>query len=328
MIEDSSTSFPERSSEPKIGYKKLKDGWLCELEILGTHNETRKSVKDPNFAKFRTNKVKVLSISRFSQLQEPQTCAKGESLWKKPLIYNVGEIVEEKEFDNDLDEVCSGGIHYFLTKEAAVCFSNQPWEPYNTYRENGSLFSTWKYVNVTDIDTRSTILYRKFSNRFENCIKQQLVEDKLLCRTRGRVCVIESYYGTERRYFELLYGIRKELKSVSLFYGPNHKIIIKSAPYRSVDNFLIEVIISPESVCQKIERGFSQQIQEHLIYVLVVFDSEKILINYDMFERTNNILIVNRNTGKKREVPSEEFLKYNHYRNLNYDDMKILLPLS
>jgi FtsZ-interacting cell division protein ZipA len=40
-------------------------------------------------------------------------------------IYKVGDFVKPDSFDPDLDEVCTNGIHYFLTLKAAIGYKNE-----------------------------------------------------------------------------------------------------------------------------------------------------------------------------------------------------------
>ncbi len=186
---------------PNIGYKKLKDGWICTLEIIGKHNESRSNAKDPNYAKFRTDKVRVLDISKVTGYILEKT-NKGVSLNEKfgTLVYVVGEILIEISFNEKLSKVCGGGIHYFKTYDAALCYGQGPSQPYSIYLDCGSLFSTANYVDVEDIDQTLLQDYYSWAKTFGFC-DYKIPENRLLIRTYDNG---KHYYGSHRRYFELM----------------------------------------------------------------------------------------------------------------------------
>ena len=87
---------------------------LCEDSVT---NEDRNGIYDPLHAKFRTNKVKVISII------DPITkniMEEDRSINDKTFIYKIGEIIIENRYSPDINEICSEGIHYFKTYEAAL----------------------------------------------------------------------------------------------------------------------------------------------------------------------------------------------------------------
>ena len=98
----------------KIGYKKLRNNLIAELEILGDNNENRSDIVDPINAEHRCSKVRVLSIKD----HDGKPYDEGNSLNDKQFIYKVGEIIET-EYDKNIDKVCSSGIHYFLSYKRA-----------------------------------------------------------------------------------------------------------------------------------------------------------------------------------------------------------------
>lgn len=103
-----------------------------------------------NVAKFRTNKVKVVSIVN------PETnekLIKDCSIYDETFIYEVGKIIET-DFNSDIHVVCSEGIHYFKTYEAALDWYNMNRDNRNSdktngryieYYENGQKFSEKNY---------------------------------------------------------------------------------------------------------------------------------------------------------------------------------------
>ena len=141
-----------------IGYKKIfsipngkesKIPLICVLEILGQNNENRKGVADPDFAKFRCSKAKVLQI--FSMPKDapdlekttlsniPRYYVKGESWYpEKKIVYQINQIITVDNYDENVEETCSRGIHYFKTMEAAFWFSYSNCEGlYRSYHDNG-----------------------------------------------------------------------------------------------------------------------------------------------------------------------------------------------
>ena len=133
---------------------------IVTLQLLpdSVTNESREGVVDPLHAKFRTNKVRVISmVQPFTK----ELITKDTSLRDHSFIYKIGEIVQTT-FDDDINEVCASGIHYFKTEETAVSYyvlhkniktpdgtwrewyaSGQP-ESEMTYK-NGTLDGIWRW---------------------------------------------------------------------------------------------------------------------------------------------------------------------------------------
>ena len=106
-------------------YKACKNS-IVTMELLarsGT-NETRSGIIDPNYAKFRTDKVKVVSIIN---VKSGEMMSEDVSNYARNFIYRVGKIISCRDYDFD-DTVCSRGIHYFKTYEAALSwyYRNNP----------------------------------------------------------------------------------------------------------------------------------------------------------------------------------------------------------
>lgn len=104
-------------------YKKLSNGWIAELKILGKTNEARK-VHNKNFSKYRTSKAKVLRI--FKKGRNGKITLKkraGSGLRDKTFKYKTGEIIEVDDFNKNIKKVCTTGIHYFKSYEPAYMFN-------------------------------------------------------------------------------------------------------------------------------------------------------------------------------------------------------------
>ena len=128
-----------------IGYKKIQDGYIVKLAILedGKNNELRKDVKRQNIktAKMRCSKALVLDIYKFNECEKTRI-DKGYGLYDTNFCYEVGKEIEVNDYDDNLTNICSTGIHYFLSEEPAFFwnfnFDNYTGE-YKEYYENGQL---------------------------------------------------------------------------------------------------------------------------------------------------------------------------------------------
>ncbi len=94
-----------------IGFKKA-NGKIVKLLVM--EDSLRSSATS---RKCRCSKAKVLSIT---SLDNKKSFDKTESDYDKNFIYEVGKIVEVKDFDKNRWDECSVGIHFFITREEAV----------------------------------------------------------------------------------------------------------------------------------------------------------------------------------------------------------------
>lgn len=82
-----------------------------------------------HFVKCHCRKATVLDIILVSKDNEGKTCNLVESFWDHTFTYELGEEVEYKNIlgtdyrDNDPNEICGPGIHYFESWEAALLYS-------------------------------------------------------------------------------------------------------------------------------------------------------------------------------------------------------------
>lgn len=90
------------------------------------NNLHRTDVRDKNYAKFRCNGAKVVK-------------GNGESIYPVDVVYTEGEWVYPDAYDMDPDKVCCGGIHFFLTRDAAECFHIGQKDAVRSYYNNGQL---------------------------------------------------------------------------------------------------------------------------------------------------------------------------------------------
>jgi|SRR3989304_6866905 len=99
-------------------YKGCRDGMVVTLKIdrNGLNNLERKGVVDPNHAKFRCQKAEVVGIVSMVTKETAEMAISGRD---EHFCYGVGEMVEEPEYNAEIEIVCGNGIHFFLTEESA-----------------------------------------------------------------------------------------------------------------------------------------------------------------------------------------------------------------
>lgn len=108
---DCPLACPEKGSF--IGFKKVRDGYIVELEIPA--DALRSSATG---RKCRCSKAKVISITNpdGSNAEVPYAV----SGWNYNFIYSIGETVEVKNFDTNRWTECASGIHFFMTRQEAL----------------------------------------------------------------------------------------------------------------------------------------------------------------------------------------------------------------
>uniref|UniRef100_A0A6C0ECH9 Uncharacterized protein n=1 Tax=viral metagenome TaxID=1070528 RepID=A0A6C0ECH9_9ZZZZ len=124
--------FEEYENDESIVYKKCKDSIVALKKLKDTiTNESRKGIYNPLFAKFRADKLKVIKIVDIVTL-ESLKCV-NNYIYDKSIEYKLNKIVEEPDFDKNLDRICAKGIHYFKTLDPAYYFSFCPLVDNNKY---------------------------------------------------------------------------------------------------------------------------------------------------------------------------------------------------
>jgi hypothetical protein len=113
--------------KPGIGYKQL-NGYIAKLSFGTENNLDRYGIKARQWSKFRAKDVKCVSI----------WCLTTKTWYKKEIkniffdfesslrffaTYEEGkEVVYDNKYSDDINQVCAGGIHFFLTLEAAFFY--------------------------------------------------------------------------------------------------------------------------------------------------------------------------------------------------------------
>lgn len=113
-LNNSTTAFfiacPEEGSF--IGYKKAAD----KIVVLEIPADTKRS--SATTLKCRCSKAKVIRIENLDGT--PAEVTRVSSDFDKNFIYQIGEIVEVPDFDENRWNECSTGIHFFLNKDNAI----------------------------------------------------------------------------------------------------------------------------------------------------------------------------------------------------------------
>ncbi len=117
-----------------LRYKACRNS-IVMLELLedSKTNEKRDDVVNDKYAKFRCDKAKVIDITN---VKTGETMEKDLSIWNRGFDYTVGEIVKT-DFNTNLNVICTVGIHYFKTKEAALSWF---------YRKSSIIFPDGKWI--------------------------------------------------------------------------------------------------------------------------------------------------------------------------------------
>jgi hypothetical protein len=123
-------------------------------------NETRKSITNHFFAKFRADKlqvVRIIDVFSFNRVV-PYVTNNYEST---TTYYKVGHIVHPNKYDEDIENVCSEGIHYFKSIEPAFMY------------HIGNFIHAWNICKIKDwyddgvLYEEGTYIYGKKSGPWE-----------------------------------------------------------------------------------------------------------------------------------------------------------------
>lgn len=126
--------------------------WLVILQKIEdtVTNEDRLGVMDPECAKFRANKLLVVMIINIHN-PSVEKVKIVNTYCGKEITYEIGEISEADDFDKNLNEVCTSGIHYFNTLAPAYYYRTKIESGYTghwiEYNENGQKTVEKEYLN-------------------------------------------------------------------------------------------------------------------------------------------------------------------------------------
>ena len=118
------------------GYKTASD-YIIELDIdSDVITNLNRCVKDKNYAKYRCGEAYVVKIYHKDSEHEINLI---KSDYDDTFIYTTGTKVKVKNFNTNIDEICTTGIHFFLTKEAAYYHNLDD----NNYSTTSLVFKSW-----------------------------------------------------------------------------------------------------------------------------------------------------------------------------------------
>lgn len=136
--------------EPIIKGYKSAGNYIIELDIniASALTNLDRVVTSNKYAKYRTNSAFVSKIyNKFIENQEIDHIA---SDYDKNFIYRKNETVKVENFDVNINDVCTEGIHFYLTKEPAY-YHNFTLVKYTgefkQWYDSGTLFTNCYYVN-------------------------------------------------------------------------------------------------------------------------------------------------------------------------------------
>ena len=136
-------------------------------------NIERKNVSVKEYAKHRCNKAKVLKIEDEDgkEYEEAET----QYYDKSKLTYKLNETVSVHQFDMKLENVCSTGIHFFLTKRVAELYhikankknNDSLYTTYNLPTIKNGLYTEWyengnKYLEYTCVNYKVDGVYQSW----------------------------------------------------------------------------------------------------------------------------------------------------------------------
>ena len=136
-------------SDSDLCYKSCGDYIVTMKKLPDTiTNESRKGIVDPLHAKFRADKLLVVSIEHKStgkcidKIQN--TTYIGRQIW-----YEESKKVSVSDYYQGEDEVCVPGIHYFLSRDAAFYWDNKTIRngPFRSWYHNGQPYEEYTYLN-------------------------------------------------------------------------------------------------------------------------------------------------------------------------------------
>lgn len=136
-------------------------------------NEARDSVVDKNMAKFRADILHVLLIIDLEDGSTDTTeiiNTYWDDKWiQRRTVYTVGLDVEPDSFDQNINRICSNGIHYFNSLERAYYYDRY-WVnytgPHKRWHENGAI-----HYRGSLIDGKRSGLYEEWQE--DGTLKQE-----------------------------------------------------------------------------------------------------------------------------------------------------------
>ena len=138
-----------------IGYKIAKVGENGGIRVVVTleipsdavTNIARNNIKNALYAKYRTNKAKVIYIE--DENNKNYTRAQSFNYIEKSLEYVVNETIVIDDYDMNLENVCAPGVHFFLNRRCAELYGLEWYKNgfFQVWHDNGQIKSECSFVN-------------------------------------------------------------------------------------------------------------------------------------------------------------------------------------
>ena len=106
---------------PKYVFKSTNDAIVVMKKLATTKTNETRIVIDERHAKYRADKLMVVDI--IDKYHPHRLMEITKSYFDDGFTYTVGTIACDNSFDKDLHKICTKGIHYFKTVEAAFYFN-------------------------------------------------------------------------------------------------------------------------------------------------------------------------------------------------------------
>lgn len=145
----------EKMNKCKLFYKSCGEYIVTLIKLPKTKtNENRLNVINEKTACYRANKMFVYRIEHKTNKGITGTKKVTNTVYpNEKITYEIGKIVEIKNYDENIYKICGRGIHYFKTRECALYFEQDYLEklkytgPYTLYDESGQKKEDGTYLN-------------------------------------------------------------------------------------------------------------------------------------------------------------------------------------
>ncbi len=156
---------------------------IIKLEIPedAKTNMNRKYIVNNDTAKYRADKAKVIDIYDFCG----NSYEEASSIYNKNFSYKKGEIITENNFDKNLENVCTKGIHFFLHESIARNYIYFYTNPENEnglimlFYDNGQILQQFTIINGYFNGKR--IIYNENGNIEKIYFYKNGRRDKMMC---------------------------------------------------------------------------------------------------------------------------------------------------
>lgn len=249
--------------ENKVVFKSCNDCIVVMSFLPDTKtNESRTLDKKPGHemtAKYRADKLKVELI--FDKLS-PTTLlgAIASTAYHKKSMYIVGETVIADEFDENLDNVCSNGIHYYRSLDCAFYFQFDRIVkgydgPFFCWHGNGAV--KWQATYVNGTENGKCVEWDKFGNILKemDCADGAIHGQVVTWNPDGFKVSIEHY--VDGKYRESIWYNQSGFGSIECVYDAvsSFKIFhhVECTSWKHTSKVPSDIIPTETCQCQKIK---------------------------------------------------------------------------